>query len=110
MKAIKYGYFGEDDAIRLFLHHYLKAVALGTPWYFELDEPFSHRYQATNKKQVDSLFAEACQVGLSDYQQDCFFVGRDLDDFSSSALRQKRAAMHEAVSRWATKAILLVPV
>ena len=38
MTPIRYGFFGEDDAQRLFLRHYLATVTAGSQHRFEFDE------------------------------------------------------------------------
>lgn len=110
MSIIRYGFYGEDEAQRLFLHHYLAALRTEQPCLFEADEAFAQRYRATNKKQVDNLFAEVCEIGLSLYQQQCFFVGRDLDDFQPAALAAKLTEMQQQLSWRNSPAVLLVPV
>lgn len=110
MSALRYGFFGEDDAQRLFLQHYLAAIIGELPWRFEFDQKFAYRFRGTNKKQVDDLFDEACQIGLSEYQQDCFFVGRDLDDYDPAAFQQKQHEMQQRLRERNTQALLLIPV
>lgn len=110
MNVIRYGFFGEDDAQRLFLHHYLTAVTAHSARHFEFDQEFARRFRATNKKQVDDLFDEACAIGRSQYRQNCFFVGRDLDDFDPAAFRQKQQQLQERLARRGVAAVLLVPV
>ena len=110
MSSIRYGFFGEDDAQRLFLQHYLTALMADSPHRFEFDEAFALRFRATNKKQVDDLFAEACTVGLSQYQQQCFFVGRDLDDHDPAAFSRKHQEMRLLLEGRRVEAVLLLPV
>ncbi len=110
MSMIRYGFFGEDDAQRIFLRHYLTALTADLPHRFEFDEAFALRFRATNKKQVDDLFAEACTVGLSQYQQQCFFVGRDLDDHDHAAFTRKQQEMRQRLQQRGVAAVLLLPV
>ena len=110
MSSIRYGFFGEDDAQRLFLHHYLEAVTANSQHRFEFDKAFARRFRAINKKQVDDLFAEVCTVGLSQYQQQCFFVGRDLDDHDPVAFARKQQEMQQQLQRREVAAVLLLPV
>lgn len=110
MTPIRYGFFGEDDAQRLFLRHYLATVTAGSQHRFEFDEAFARRFRATNKQQVDDLFAEACTVGLSQYRQQCFFVGRDLDDHDSAAFARKQQEMQQRLQQRGVAAVLLLPV
>lgn len=110
MTVLRYGFFGEDDAQRLFLQHYLAAASAGRNWRFEADEAFAKRFRGINKTQVDDLFVEACQVGLTEYRQQCFFVGRDLDDHSPAAFQKMQAKMQARLQSRAVEAILLVPV
>ncbi|WP_035565817.1 hypothetical protein [Hymenobacter sp. IS2118] len=53
MSLIRYGFFGEDDAQRLFLHHYLEALTVNSGPRFAFDQEFAARFRAANKKQVD---------------------------------------------------------
>ena len=110
MTVLRYGFFGEDDAQRLFLQHYLAVISAGQNWRFEADEAFTSRFRGVNKKQVDDLFAEACQVGLSEYRQQCFFVGRDLDDHNPAAFQRKQAEMRQRLRSRCIQAVLLIPV
>lgn len=110
MSSIRYGFFGEDDAQRLFLHHYLEALTANSPLRFEFDHAFAQRFQGVNKTLVDKQFAEVCEIGLSQYQQQCFFVGRDLDDHSPQAFQQKQQEMQQRLARRSVNAVLLLPV
>ena len=77
MKKIKYGFYGEDDAQKIFLKNYLRHLPNVI---FEPDDDFCNRYRARNKKQVDEKFRMVSQEGFLWYQHDVFFVGRDLDN------------------------------
>ncbi|WP_310398010.1 hypothetical protein [Hymenobacter sp.] len=61
MSILRYGFFGEDEAQRLFLHHYLQAIAVGHTQQFEANESFAKRFKGQNKTQVDDLFDEVCE-------------------------------------------------
>ena len=50
MTMLRYGFFGEDDAQRLFLQHYLAVISVGQSWQFEADEVFAGRFRGVNKK------------------------------------------------------------
>jgi len=108
MSSILYGFFGEDEAQRLFLHHYLNAVSATQAQQFIADDTF--RLVGGNKSKVDSQFDEACEIGLVRHQQQCFFIGRDLDDYSAEAFHEKVAAMQARLHSRGVAAILLIPV
>lgn len=110
MSTLRYGFFGEDDAQRLFLHHYLTAMSAKQPWQFQIDEKFGYRFKGLNKKQVYNLFDEVCQIGSRDYQQNCFFVGLDLDDYSVEAFHTRQREMQGRLQAREVEAILLIPV
>ena len=77
MKQFKYGFYGEDDAHKIFLHNYLSQFADSAV--FERDDEFCGRFRAGGKKQVDTKFAYVAREGFGYYQHDVFFVGRDID-------------------------------
>lgn len=108
MKVIKYGFFGEDDAQRLFLRHYLAKLAINQPYRFEADDAF-HLVGGT-KDRVKAQFDDACDTGLSRYRQDCFFIGLDLDDHSTAAFEALVHGMQQKLVERGLTAILLVPV
>lgn len=88
MKQFKYGFYGEDDAHKIFLQNYLRhfdsdAVA------FVRDDYFCGRFQARGKKMVDKNFAFVAREGLVNYQHDVFFVGRDIDSHQDAQFRQR---------------------
>ena len=108
MRTLRYGFFGEDDAQRLFLHHYLITLAKGQEWQFEIDASF-HLVGGT-KSRVKALFDEACEIGLVQYQHDCFFVGLDLDDHAVDVYQETMADMQRRLDARDISAILFVPV
>ncbi len=108
MRTIRYGFFGEDDAQRLFLHHYLSTLAEGSEWQFEVDTSF-HLIGGT-KSRVKALFDEACEIGLMQYQHDCFFIGLDLDDHAVDMFNDTMDEMQRRLKARDISAILLVPV
>jgi len=110
MRIIRYGFFGEDDAQQLFLRHYLAAITAGQPWQFEADEAFGLLFKGQNKTRVDNLFDEVCEIGLLNYRQQCFFVGRDLDDHDADAFRAKQEEMQQRLQNRQIQAVLLIPV
>lgn len=89
MRQIKYGFYGEDDAHKIFLHNYLQQINNETVS-FERDEEFCDRFRANNKKQVDTKFAFVAREGLSNYQHDIFFVGRDIDSHQKEQFNIRR--------------------
>ena len=109
MKILKYGFFGEDEPLRIFLQNYLRTIST-EQIQFAKDIPFAKRFKVANKKQVDTQFAEVCERGLTDYRQDCIFVGRDLDTFDSTIFQQKLGAMQQQAGRWVKQTLFLIPV
>ena len=110
MTIMRYGFFGEDEAQRLFLHHYLEAIAVGQAWRFEADEAFTRRFRGQNKTRVNDLFDEVCEIGFREYWLQCFFVGLDLDDFDAAAFQVKQTEMRCRLHERGIEAILLIPV
>lgn len=108
MRILRYGFFGEDEAQRLFLHHYLTTLTKDSLYIFKRDETFE--LIGGNKSQVDNRFVEACEIGLIRHRQQCFFVGRDLDDYTPEAFREKITDMQERLKQRSVSAILLIPI
>lgn len=108
MRSIRYGFFGEDDAQRLFLRHYLAKLLRGQALQFEEDTTFP--LIGGTKDKVRAQFDEACDTGLSRYQQDCFFVGLDLDNHVAGAFEKTVHEMQQKLAARGVSAILLVPV
>ncbi|WP_028668914.1 hypothetical protein [Runella zeae] len=106
MKTLKYGFYGEDDAQKIFLTNYLKQLSQVK---FELDEEFCNRFRARNKKQVDEKFREVSEQGLLWYQHDVFFVGRDLDSHSSNDYELKFEWFRQRSSH-SPKILFMIPV
>ncbi|MDB5239404.1 MAG: hypothetical protein JWP57_29 [Spirosoma sp.] len=82
MKQLKYGFYGEDDAHKIFLHNYLSHFA--NELVFVRDDAFCWKFRARTKKEVDDKFAEVAQRGLIWYQQQVFFVVRDVDSIQEN--------------------------
>ena len=115
MNILKYGYFGEDEAHRIFLENYLEKLVqyIGKPkeLIFEFDQMFSYKFRGRNKSEVDARFAEVVQEGFIDYQQDLFFVGRDLDTFQRNEFKDKVASMKSQLrGDFKEKTFLMIPV
>jgi len=108
MRVLRYGFFGEDDAQRLFLHHYLAKLAVNQDYQFEADTAF-HLVGGT-KSRVKAQFDEACDTGLSQYRQDCFFIGFDLDDHAVDVFHDTVREMQKKLAERELAAILLIPV
>lgn len=109
MRVLRYGFFGEDDAQRLFLHHYLQVLAAGqAAWRFEVDTSFP--LIGGTKSRVKAQFDEACDTGLSNYRHDCFFIGLDLDDHAPDVFHETVQAMQQRLAARKLSAILLIPV
>ena len=115
MKILKYGYFGEDEAHRIFLANYLEQLVnyldKSKDIIFDFDEEFTYKFKGRNKSDVDKLFAEAVQEGFIDYRQDLFFVGRDLDTFQNHEFKDKITSMQSQLrSEFKEKTFLMIPV
>ena len=115
MKILKYGYFGEDEAHRIFLANYLEQlityIGKSNDLIFDFDKVFTYKFKGNNKKDVDKLFAEAVQEGFVDYQQDVFFVGRDLDTFHKNEFKDKITFMQSQLrDDFKDKTFLMIPV
>ena len=108
MRILRYGFFGEDDAQRLFLQHYLSKLAISKDYRFEADITF--HLVGGNKSRVKAQFQEACDAGLSQYQQDCFFIGLDLDDHAVDVFHDTIREMQKKLDDRGLSAILLIPV
>ena len=106
MKQIKYGFYGEDDAQKIFLKNYLQLLPNTQ---FEIDEEFCTRFRARNKREVDTKFKMVSQEGLLWYQLDVLFIGRDLDSHVSGDYFEKfRKFQNEAHD--AKKTLFMIPV
>ena len=115
MKILKYGYFGEDEAHRIFLANYLEQLLhyldKSNDLVFDFDEEFTYKFKGRNKSDVDKLFAEAIQEGFIDYRQDVFFVGRDLDTFQNHEFKDRITSMQNSISdNFKDKTFLMIPV
>ena len=106
MRTIKYGFYGEEDAQKIFLKNYLRHFS-GVN--FEQDEDFCRRYRARNKKQVDEKFRMVSQEGFLWYQHDVFFVGRDLDNHLQKDYTEKFTWFQEC-SHDRQKTLFMIPV
>ena len=82
MKQLKYGFYGEDDAHKIFLHNYLGHFA-DQQSFLNAIMPFVRSLERIQKKQVDSKFAGVVSAGFAWYQHDVFFVVRDVDSITS---------------------------
>ncbi len=115
MKILKYGFFGEDEAQRIFLANYLEqlVITLGKSdeLTFGYDQEFAWKFRGMQGDNVDSKFAEAAQFGFVDYRQDVFFVGRDLDTNDTATFREKVKIMEGKLQAdFRDKTFLLLPV
>lgn len=77
MRQLKYGFYGEDAAHKIFLHNYLSHFSATV--ILECDNEFCSKFRARTKKEVDTRFSEVAQRGFAWYQHDVFFVVRDVD-------------------------------
>jgi hypothetical protein len=115
MSILKYGYFGEDEAHRIFLANYLeqlvKHLGKSDELIFEFDQMFSYKFRGRNRSEVDARFAEVVQEGFIEYQQDIFFVGRDLDAFQRNEFKDKITSMQSQLrDDFKEKTFLMIPV
>ncbi len=114
MNLITYGFFGEDEAQRLFLHNYLLQLRhlLGKPEItFIPNNDFHSRFRVVNKQQVDALFAEAGLQGFLSYHLHLYFVGRDCDHHNQKDCTNLRKAMELKMDpRWRDRTLIFVPV
>ena len=115
MRILKYGYFGEDEAHRIFLANYLeqlvKFLEKSEELIFDFDLPFTHKFKGEGKKDVDTLFAEAVQEGFIKYRQDIFFIGRDLDTFQGNKFEDKITSVNSQLRNdFKEKTFLMIPV
>ena len=115
MRILKYGYFGEDEAHRIFLANYLeqlvKYLGKSEEIIFDFDEKFTYKFKGKNKKDVDTLFAEAVQEGFIEYQQDISFVGRDLNTLQNNEFKNKITSMQSQMrDDFKEKTFLMIPV
>ena len=55
-KTLKYGFFGEDEAMHIFLGNYLKTI---TDVSFNKDTDFCVRFKGKDRRSVEKKFADA---------------------------------------------------
>jgi hypothetical protein len=116
MRELKYGYFGEDEAQRIFLENYLiqliDYLGKSKDICFKYDKEFSYVYKGDkNSTIIDKDFAEAVRVGFIKYRQDVFFVGRDLDTHLVKEFKRKIALMRDELEEsFKEKTFLMIPV
>lgn len=111
MKVLKFGFFGEDIAQRIFIENYLKTFQISHQLDFQIDEEFCSQYQAFNKKEVESKFSETIQIGFSHFQQDVFFVGRDMDTADKQEFEKKYAQLQSKIwQQFQPRTCIFLPV
>lgn len=107
-KILKYGFFGEDEAMRIFLCNYLNTL---NSVEFAEDIDFCSRFKGRDKGGVMKKFVSAAQEGLEYYAQDVFFVGIDLDGISFDKLETLYTQMQEKLhSLYKNKTIIFIPI
>ena len=110
MKTLIYGYFGEDEAMRVFLRNYLTNLSIEDVD-FQEDVNFCDTVRACNKSEVMRRFVEASQVGLEYWGQDVFFVGVDLDAEQFSKLESEYEEMRSKLNeRHKNKTLIFIPI
>jgi hypothetical protein len=115
MKILKYGYYGEDEAHRIFLGNYLEQLLnyldKSEEISFNFDEVFTYKFKGRNKSEVDARFAEAVQEGFTEFQHDLFFVGRDMDTHLGNIFKDKIISMQSQLrGDFKDKTFLMIPV
>jgi hypothetical protein len=115
MKILKYGYYGEDEAHRIFLGNYLEHLLnyldKSEEITFNFDEVFTYKFKGRNKSEVDARFAEAVQEGFTEFQHDLFFVGRDMDTHLGNIFKDKIISMQSQLrGDFKDKTFLMIPV
>lgn len=113
MKALKYGYFGEDKAQQIFLENYLQQLPvyldIKEAVVFERDKDF--KLVGHDRPGVIKVFAEAVIKGLSGHQQDLFFVGVDLDSDSINKHKELYDQMTLKIfARYKDRTFIFIPV
>jgi hypothetical protein len=107
-RTLKYGFFGEDEAMRIFLNNYLKTVEGAV---FVEDSDFCSRFKGRDKVGVKKKFVEAAQQGLEYYGQEVFFVGIDLDAIPLEQLKSLYSEMTlQLHMRHQNRTIILIPI
>lgn len=115
MRILKYGFFGEDEAQRIFLANYLEQLVVtfgkSEELTFEYDQEFAWRFRGNSGTEVDAQFAEAAQFGFVNCRQDVFFVGRDVDTNDTTAFQTRLKTMEGKLQvDLRDKTFLLLPV
>jgi hypothetical protein len=116
MRELKYGYFGEDEAQRIFLENYLiqliDYLGKSKDIFLTYDVEFSYVFKGVkNSTIIDQDFAEAVRVGFIKYGQDLFFVGRDLDTYLDKEFKRKLTSMQDELDeKFKAKTFLMIPV
>ena len=87
-KKIKYGFYVEDEAQVIFLERVLPQILiylkLTDQFEFEKDEAYTsiiNLFPLDNggRRCFDLTFKNNCEIGIVNYEQDVFILGRDLD-------------------------------
>lgn len=116
MRELKYGYFGEDEAQRIFLENYLvqliNNLGKSTEICFKFDKEFSYVYKGLkNSTIIDKGFAEAVRIGFIKYNHEVFFIGRDLDSHAEKDFKNKiTSIINDIDEKFRDKTFLMIPV
>lgn len=119
LKTIKYGFYVEDEAQAIFLENILPQIInhlkLEDSYSFEKDNlytsvvnlfPLNHG----GKTKFDKTFKRFCEIGIINYEQDVFFLGRDLDKATIYDLEKKISEMQESLGEFLkSKVIIFLP-
>lgn len=118
MKILKYGYYVEDDAQKVFLENLLEQIpdylGLEDKLAFQRDDNFMEEYLVvaeTGRNEFDTFFEELCFIGIDEYKQDVFFLGRDLDKPSFDDFECKIVEIKEKLKEICkSKTIIFLPI
>lgn len=112
-----YGYFGEDEALKLFLEHYLTKATTKLTVRFQAHPFYSRKFQGLNNKGVDKGFRNAWLAGFAqkEYKLNCLFVGRDLDADTTTIRAERLRHFNEQVRDidrpdWLMQTIFVLPM
>jgi hypothetical protein len=117
-QIIKYGYYVEDNAQAVLLENLLPQVLhfleLTDKYTFSKDIAFAADYLTvaeTGRNEFEQFFSDMCLIGIDEYQQDVFFLGRDLDKNDTIYFQNKRSEIQDALRKICTeKTIIFLPI
>jgi hypothetical protein len=117
MKQIKYLYFCEDLAHRIFLDHFLKQLPtyLKREKEIKLAKPESYysagfMFKNYNHSQIKNTYLDVALKAIEDYRLDIFIVGLDLESISQSQFELLLAEMNESLPQGDNKVVIYLSV